>query len=108
MFKARPAKVLHMKPFEPKKEERPLVEITQFELNTERRAKEREMFELKLKKEEEEVAKCRQMVKKMMIDVLLCIFLWCLGRGTKKTTGTRRNSENSKRSRAQSATNSSL
>ncbi|KAJ8969437.1 hypothetical protein NQ317_008628, partial [Molorchus minor] len=52
-FKARPPTVLYKKPFEPKKDENHLIEITEFQLNTEMRAKEREEFE-QLKKEKEE------------------------------------------------------
>ncbi|KAF2898343.1 hypothetical protein ILUMI_07827 [Ignelater luminosus] len=55
-FKAKPAKVLQMKPFEPKKEEH-TTEFSEFTLSTERRAKEREMFEQKKKEKEEELAR---------------------------------------------------
>lgn len=51
IFKAKPAKVLNMKPFEPKKEER-VLEVAEFRLNTDSRAKEREAFQSKLKEKE--------------------------------------------------------
>lgn len=59
-FKARPASVLHARPFEPKKPDRPLIEISDFQLNTDRRAKEREQFELKLREKEEVFSKMKQ------------------------------------------------
>ncbi|KAB0795097.1 hypothetical protein PPYR_11936 [Photinus pyralis] len=52
IFKAKPAKVLNMKPFEPKKEERLVLEVAEFRLNTDLRAKEREAFQSKLKEKE--------------------------------------------------------
>ncbi|XP_017778780.1 PREDICTED: targeting protein for Xklp2 homolog [Nicrophorus vespilloides] len=52
-FKARPALVLKAKPFVPKKEERPLLEVSEFTLNTDRRAKERDEFDAKLKEMKE-------------------------------------------------------
>jgi hypothetical protein len=54
-FKARPAIVLHKKPFEPKKSSHPFTDITTIELNTERRAKEREEFDAKIKQEQAEL-----------------------------------------------------
>ncbi|XP_069698789.1 targeting protein for Xklp2-like isoform X2 [Periplaneta americana] len=59
-FKARPATVVKLKPFEPKKSDRPLTDITSVELNTERRAKEREEFDMKVKMEQEEVEEMRR------------------------------------------------
>lgn len=61
-FKARPATVLHMKPFEPKREEKPLTEITEFQLNTDRRAKERERFEQDLKKKQDLIEQLKKEV----------------------------------------------
>lgn len=61
-FKARPADVIHKKPFEPKKSERPLTDITIVELNTERRAKEREEFDSLLKSEHAKLEKLRRLV----------------------------------------------
>lgn len=54
-FKARPATVVHKKPFIPKKEDRPLLEINEFNLNTNQRAKEREEFDRKIKEQEEKI-----------------------------------------------------
>ncbi|KAK4876204.1 hypothetical protein RN001_012626, partial [Aquatica leii] len=48
LFKAKPAKVLHMKPFQPKKEER-FIETSPFQLHSEARGKQRAVFEQKLK-----------------------------------------------------------
>ena len=61
-FKARPADVIHKKPFEPKKSERPLTDITTVELNTERRAKEREEFDTLLKAEHAKLEELRRLV----------------------------------------------
>jgi hypothetical protein len=62
-FKARSAAVLHKKPFEPKKSSRPLTDITEIELNTERRAKEREKFDTRFKLEQAELEELRQLVR---------------------------------------------
>jgi hypothetical protein len=61
-FKARPAVVIHQKPFEPRKSCRPLTDITEIELNTERRAKEREEFDARLKLDQAELEQLRQLV----------------------------------------------
>lgn len=61
-FKARPADIIHKKPFEPKKSERPLTDITTVQLNTERRAKEREEFETMVKAEHAKLEELRQQV----------------------------------------------
>jgi hypothetical protein len=61
-FKARPADVIHKKPFEPKKSERPLTDITIVELNTERRAKERHEFDEMVKAEHEKMEELRRLV----------------------------------------------
>lgn len=57
VFKARPPTVLYVKPFEPKLHDRPLIEITEFHLNTDKRAQERKAFEEDLKKKQERVEK---------------------------------------------------
>lgn len=62
-FKARPAKVLEKKPFIPTKAERPVVEVKNFMLNTNKRAKEREEFEQKLKERELIVEETKKQVK---------------------------------------------
>ncbi|XP_018897899.1 uncharacterized protein [Bemisia tabaci] len=51
-FKAQPPTVLQKDPFIPKKADRPLLEIPDFELKTERRAREREQFEITMKERE--------------------------------------------------------
>ncbi|XP_018576974.1 targeting protein for Xklp2 homolog [Anoplophora glabripennis] len=59
-FRARPATILKKKPFIPRKEERQLIEISEFQLNTERRVKEREEFEQSKKEKEERLALIQQ------------------------------------------------
>ena len=61
-FKARPATVILKKPFEPKKSDRPLTDITAKSLNTEKRAKEREQFDLKVQMEQAELDELRRLV----------------------------------------------
>ncbi|KAG5864797.1 hypothetical protein JTB14_028062 [Gonioctena quinquepunctata] len=60
-FKARPASVLNKKPFEPKKTEKPLIEISEFTLNTDIRSKEREAFEKQKKEKDERLEQYKQM-----------------------------------------------
>ncbi|KAJ8922403.1 hypothetical protein NQ315_004348 [Exocentrus adspersus] len=67
-FKARPATVLHKKPFEPKKE-RFLTEIDEFELNTEKRAAEREIFEQYKKEKEERFALLKEFHEKVKLKL---------------------------------------
>lgn len=55
-FKAKPPTVLYQKPFEPKKPERPLVEVPEFSLNTQRRAKDREEYEKKMQERRDRIA----------------------------------------------------
>ncbi|KAK5645046.1 hypothetical protein RI129_006346 [Pyrocoelia pectoralis] len=64
IFKARPAKVLHMKPFEPKKEDCHVLEVAEFRLNTDLRAKDRGAFQSKLKEKEQLLEQYRQMKEK--------------------------------------------
>ena len=54
--------MIHKKPFEPKKSERPLTDITTVELNTERRAKEREEFDNMIKAEHAKLEEYRRLV----------------------------------------------
>jgi len=61
-FKARPASVIHKKPFEPRKSERPLTDITTVKLNTELRAKEREEFDTMVKAEHAKLEELRRAV----------------------------------------------
>lgn len=61
-FKARPAKVLEKKPFIPIKLERPVVEVKNFTLNTNKRAKEREEFEKKQKEREATIEETKKQV----------------------------------------------
>jgi 3-deoxy-D-arabino-heptulosonate 7-phosphate (DAHP) synthase len=61
-FKARPADVIHKKPFKPKKSQRPLTDITTEDLNTERRAKERKEFNTMIKAENAKLEELRKLV----------------------------------------------
>merc|ERR1712098_980206 len=54
-FKASEPKVLKKAPFQPKPSEKPLSEVGNFMLNSERRALERGAFEVKLKQKEAEI-----------------------------------------------------
>lgn len=54
-FKAHPAKVLGKQPFIPMKSDRPLVELSNYELHSERRAKERKEFDVKKKQKATEL-----------------------------------------------------
>lgn len=67
-FKARPATVLYKKPFEPKREEKPLTEISEFQLNTDARAREREYFEQQLKDKEERLARAKQLEEQIRLQ----------------------------------------
>ncbi|CAH1179910.1 unnamed protein product [Phaedon cochleariae] len=60
-FKARPATVLVKEPFIPKKMDKPLTEIQKFNLNTEIRAKNREVFDHIVKEKEDQLAMHKMM-----------------------------------------------
>lgn len=64
-FKARPATVLQKEPFVPKKSARPLVEMTDILLNTERRAEDREGFHRLLREKEEHIESIRRQREQM-------------------------------------------
>ncbi|CAH1780160.1 unnamed protein product [Owenia fusiformis] len=55
-FKANPAKVTQCKPFVPMKSTKPLTELNEFDLNTERRAGQREEYEIHKKERDQEAA----------------------------------------------------
>lgn len=81
-FKARPPTVLYKKPFEPKPEAKPLTEITEFNLNTDKRAKERELFEEDLRKKQERLEQLRKEVT-VCVSIetrKICIFFVTGGR----------------------------
>lgn len=60
-FKAKPPMVLEKQPFQPKPSDKPLSEVSNFELHSDRRAREREEFEqLRKQKEAELEANKRQ------------------------------------------------
>ncbi|XP_050396038.1 targeting protein for Xklp2 homolog isoform X2 [Patella vulgata] len=54
-FKAKPVTVIYQEPFIPKKSTKPLTDVTEFELNTERRAANRESFDNHIKHKEAEM-----------------------------------------------------
>lgn len=64
--------VLKKEPFIPKKSERPLVEATDFHLNTDKRAFEREQFEKHLREKEEQLEqfKKEQEIKRQLEEML--------------------------------------
>ena len=71
-FRAREAEILRKDPFIPKPSEKPLSEIDNFELHSDRRAAEREEYEMK--KRERDVEKeslRRQVCKSFIISTLL-------------------------------------
>lgn len=72
VFKARPPTVLYKKPFEPKTESKPLTEITEFHLNTDKRAKKRESFEEYLKRKEERKEQIKKEVSILRFYTKLC------------------------------------
>ncbi|KAK0051443.1 targeting protein for Xklp2 isoform X3 [Biomphalaria pfeifferi] len=51
-FKAGPNAVIHKEPFQPQKSSKPLTEISEFDLNTEQRAAQREVFDQRTKAHE--------------------------------------------------------
>ena len=61
-FKARPADVLRKEPFQPKPSEKPLSEISNFELHSDRRAEEREAYEMHKKQREAELEGMKRQV----------------------------------------------
>lgn len=69
LFKARPAKVLYSKPFEPKYDTRPLTEITEFHLNADKRVKERAAYEEELRKKQENIEKLKKEVNNYNVSV---------------------------------------
>ncbi|XP_041377043.1 targeting protein for Xklp2 homolog isoform X2 [Gigantopelta aegis] len=73
-FHARPAVVIKKPPFVPERSHRPLVEVDEFELNTDRRAIEREEFEEHKKAREAELeAESRQQMKRKEDEEQLAI-----------------------------------
>ena len=51
-FKANPAKVLDQPQFKPTKSDKPLAEVSNFELHSDKRARDREEFEMRKKQRE--------------------------------------------------------
>ncbi|XP_067651165.1 targeting protein for Xklp2 homolog isoform X2 [Haliotis asinina] len=56
MFKARPADVVHQEPFMPQRSSRPLTDVSELTLNTERRAVDRDEYEMRKKAREAQLA----------------------------------------------------
>ena len=65
LFKAREAEVLRKDPFQPKASEKPLSEIDNFELHSDRRAAEREHYERQKKQKEAEMEGMKRQVRRM-------------------------------------------
>jgi targeting protein for Xklp2 len=68
-FKARPVTVLDKQPFQPKPSDKPLSEVSNFELHSDRRAREREEFEQMRKQKEAELEANKRQVKIAVINV---------------------------------------
>ena len=62
-FKANPAKVLEKQPFIPEKADKPLTELSNFELHSDKRARERETYEQRRKHKEAELESQKRQVK---------------------------------------------
>ncbi|CAH1270402.1 TPX2 [Branchiostoma lanceolatum] len=58
-FKHRPADILYKEPFVPQKATKPLTDVSEFDLNTVRRAEQRQEFEMQKKMKEEEMEALR-------------------------------------------------
>lgn len=65
-FRARPANVLYQEPFKPEKPTKPLTDISDFQLNTERRAECREEFEKR--RHDMEMARLEEMERKRRLE----------------------------------------
>eukprot|EP00095_Tigriopus_kingsejongensis_P000916 maker-scaffold186_size273091-snap-gene-1.36 protein:Tk00916 transcript:maker-scaffold186_size273091-snap-gene-1.36-mRNA-1 annotation:"targeting protein for xklp2 isoform x3" len=63
LFKARPAKVLQQEPFRPEHHEKPMIEISNFELHSDRRARDREAFELQKKRNEADLESMKRQLE---------------------------------------------
>ncbi|XP_052060754.1 targeting protein for Xklp2 homolog isoform X2 [Mytilus californianus] len=63
-FKARPPEVLRKEPFIPEKSTKPLTDISEFSLNTEKRAYDREGFEMHKKSKEAEIEAVKRRIEK--------------------------------------------
>eukprot|EP00094_Tigriopus_californicus_P006476 TCALIF_06236-PB protein Name:"Similar to TPX2 Targeting protein for Xklp2 homolog (Patiria pectinifera)" AED:0.07 eAED:0.05 QI:246/0.66/0.57/1/1/1/7/271/703 len=63
LFKARPAKVLYQEPFRPEHHDKPMTEISNFELHSDRRAREREVFELEKKRKEADLESMKRQLE---------------------------------------------
>ncbi|XP_063441850.1 targeting protein for Xklp2 homolog isoform X2 [Mytilus trossulus] len=63
-FKARPPEVLRKEPFIPEKSTKPLTDISEFSLNTEKRAYNREGFEMHKKSKEAEIEAVKRRIEK--------------------------------------------
>ena len=63
-FKAKPATVVHQKPFVPKLQKHDMIVTSDFHLSTEKRAVERLKFDEKIKQKEEELNLALKLVNK--------------------------------------------
>lgn len=77
-FKARPAIVLHKEPFQPHPSDKPLSDIMNFELHSDRRAVEREAYERQKKQREADLdAMKRQVDRVINVDGSNEIYVYC-------------------------------
>jgi hypothetical protein len=70
LFKARPAAVLEQEPFVPKKSDKPLCEIDNVELHSDRRAMDREQYDMHRMKREADLEAMKRQVR------LFFLILW--------------------------------
>lgn len=64
-FKAHPAKVLAAEPFVPAKSTKPLAEVSNFQLHSDKRAIEREQFTMQQKQKEAELESMKRQVRNL-------------------------------------------
>ncbi|KAK9722143.1 Targeting protein for Xklp2 (TPX2) domain [Popillia japonica] len=88
-FKAKPPTVLYKKPFEPAKPDRSLIEVTEFYLNSERRAKDREEYDKRILEKQNRLAidKARREQEEKMENEMEIINLRILKRLISERTG---------------------
>lgn len=67
-FEARPASVLYKEPFKPVHQQLHIIKPMPFQLNTEKRAAEREIFELNLKEKEKEMENIKEQKEKERLE----------------------------------------
>ncbi len=73
-FRAQPPRILHQDPFVPQKSDRPFSEISNVELHSDRRARERKAYEMEKKKKEAELEAKRREVMNTEATFRMCAF----------------------------------